>query len=648
MTVEATRAPGAGGEDRLRARALDTLRTATLDIILQSSEPLRTVDIARSVAGRLGLDLTEEEMGGLASVVRMVLDSDPMFSQANRQWDLALRMGRAEGDRRKPVERAVVDFIELIGHPAEVSAAAALAAAVYGRYADYYQSMISRVAPTNDHFFAVDGKWGVSRWLLDITSDDPEEVEEDNFPDPTVVRALRDAAGDIQAGDPASYARAIVDRVGDPVDNKALQFLTWSAFPDVEPAELFSELYSDASGLILERGPAWVTADSHRQVMEDVRTLARNPETVGEALAAAKPSEEEEGAPGILAPTTVRVSDDDLDQVHHLMDQEPRTYRVSELCQQALEAFPGSRTYQGIHDSLKTRMMDDPRFLWVGYERFRLAGTVPAEVQALPEGLAFDTREYLDEEENEVDRYIDPRDWKGNLEEQVQHYLVQDVADDSSPLAANPPKELISSPPLHHYVVGTRFLRNSDRGFFATTPALVHATLLPGDGSRFDVWVNNNLGLVFGLKEWFEANLPWVGGQFRIVPTDQPDEFRLQYSGETEPLMDIPLERLQELLQLRAAAATEGTPLQTIVERILKAHPEGVHFVRLFTEINVVRRVRREQVASALSSQRAFQQVVQQPGYWVYDEKRAAKAAKKKGPKRPMRDYDDDDDLIEE
>ena len=648
MTVEATIAPGAGEENRLRTRALDTLRTATLDTILQSEEPLRTVDIARSVAGHLGLTLSEEELGGLASVVRMVLDSDPLFSQSNRQWDLALRMGRAEGDRRKPVERAVIDFIDLIGHPADVEAAAVFAAAVYGRHPDYYESMITRVAPKSELFFPVDGQWGITRWLLEITSDEPEDVEFDNFSDTTLLNALRGAAKGVKADDAVSYAKAVVQKAGEPVDNKALQFLTWSAFPDTDPAELFASLYA-ADGLELERGPVWVTSDSHREVLDDIRSLASNPEVATEALAATLPAEEEEVAPGgggLLAPTTVRVSDDDLEQVVDLMEQESHTFRVSELCQQALEAFPGSRTYQGVHDSLLSRMQEDDRFLWVGYERFRLADSIPAEVQVLPEGLAFDTREYLDDEDNEVDKYVDPRDWKGNLDEQVLHYLVQDVADDSSPVAATPPAELPSSPPLHHYVAGTRFLRNADRGFFPAEPALVQPTLILDDGTRLDVWVNNNLGLVFGLKDWYEGvPLPWVGALFHIRRTDQPDEYRLEYTGETEPLLDLTA-RLPELLQLRVEAANSGLPLLTILERILKGHPDGVHFATLFAEINVVRRIRREQLASALSSNRAFQLIAGQPFMWHFDEKRAAKAGRKKGPKRPMREYDDDDDLI--
>ncbi len=643
MTVEATLSPDRNSEDNLRARALDAVRGEALLTILESDEPLRTADVARSVAERLDLELGEEELGGLAQIVRMVLDSDPLFSQANRQWDLALRMGRAEGDRRKPVERALMDFIDLVGHPTYPHPIAVLAAAVYGRQADYYESMLDRLVEADRHFFDVSGGLiGPSRWLLDITAGDLEDVEWDNFEDDTQLRALREVARGLDAGDPAGYARAIVEKAG-VADNIALQFLIWSKFSDLAPAEIFRRLYRDA-GLALERGPVWVVGSEREQVLDTVRRMTRETEELTELVAATAPAEEEEI--GILAPTAVRVSDDDLDQVYEYMTDEVRSYRATELCQQALEAFPGSRTYAGVHESLISRLKEDPRFVWVGAERFRLDGSIPPEVEALPEGLTFDERAYRVDEEGETERVLDVQDWKFNLDEQVQHYLVQDIGDDSSPRPTSTPTSLVTSPPLHHYVAGTLYLRNSDRGFFPAQPDVVQVTLNVGE-NRFDVWVNNRLGLVFGLKEWYEANLPWVGGRLTFGRGEQPDEYQLSYGGDTEPLMDIPLERLQQLLALRAEAESAAISMSDLVQRLLKDRPEGAHFVTLFTELNIVRRSRRAQLASALSAQRYFTQNPQEPGIWHYDEKRAqkTKGKKKGGPRRPMREmYEEDED----
>ncbi|HEU4751641.1 MAG TPA: hypothetical protein VFU47_00955, partial [Armatimonadota bacterium] len=605
MTVEATIAPKTGSEESLRSRALDVLRTATLEAILASDEPLRTVDAARQVADELGLELNEEEMGGLATVVRMVLDSDPMFSQANRQWDLALRMGRAEGDRRKPVERALVDFIDLLGHPTEPAPVAVLAAALYGRDAEYYDQMLRRLVPGSSHFFPVGrSRVAIRRWLIDLSSDDPADVEFDNFEDTTALDALRKAAKGASGADAVSYAKSIIERAGKPVDNKALLFLVWCKFPDTAPEKVFAQLAREGS-LALERGPVWVTAAESERVLQEIRKLAAAPDSITELVAASAPAEEEDL--GLLAPTTVRVSDEDLDQVYDLMSREERTYRVPELCQQALEAFPGSRTYQGVHDSLLTRMREDSRFQWLGTERFRLSGTVPPEVEMVPEGLNYDRRDYLGEEGEEVDKAVDPADWKFNLDEQVLHYLVQDVGDDAT-APGNPPARIDTSPPLHHYIAGTLYLRNSDRGFFPAEVDVAQVTLTLPDGNRLDLWINNRLGLVYGFKDWYEnSGFPWVGGRLVFERGDQPDEFRMLYNGETEPLMDIGMERLQQLLPLRAEAVEEGMPLTEVVKRILQAHPE-LHFVTLFTEVNVVRRVRRAQVASVLSAQRYFTQ----------------------------------------
>lgn len=641
MTVEATPAAELTPEDRLRARALDLLKTTTLEVILASDEPLRTGEVGRRVAEELGLELSEEEQGGLATLTRMVMDSDPLFSQSNRQWDLAMRLGRAEGDKRKPVERAIEDAADLLGHPAEPEPIATFVSAIYGRDTDYYVSMIERLAETRPQFFKVDRhRIGITRWLLDISSDDPEDVEYDNFEDTTVLNRIRGLVQGVDGGDPVAFARGVVEKSGEPVDNRALLFLTWSKFQDLDTETIFSNLYADR-GLVLEKGPVWVTQASHDAVIQEILRLSRDPETASEQLAAAVPEEEAAGSG-----QSVRVSDDDLDQVYAYMAGSTRTYRVPELCQQALEAFPGSRTYRAVHESLLNRMREDSRFLWVGWERFRTQGSIPEDVLTLPEGLAFPPDQaYLDEEGEATDKTVDPRDWKFQLPQQIQHYDVQDVGDDGT-APGTPPEKLVCSPPLHHYVAGTRYLRHSDRGFFPQDPQLLQPTLVTSEGQRLEIWVNNGLGLIFGMKDWYEnSGLPWVGGKFTIEKSEQPDEYRLVYTGETDEVMDIPLDQLQALLQLRAEAVSESLSLTEITKRILQAVPEGIPFANLFARVNVVRRVRRAQMASILSSQRFFQQSPQTPGIWSYDEKRAQKAKKKAGPKRPMRGYDEDEDL---
>ncbi len=108
------------------------------------------------------------------------------------------------------------------------------------------------------------------------------------------------------------------------------------------------------------------------------------------------------------------------------------------------------------------------------------------------------------------------------------------------------------------------------------------------------------------------------------------------------------MERLQTLLQLRAAAEAESLPLTTILTRILKGQAAGIPFARLFEESNVVRRSRRALIASVLSGHRGFQQKPEQPGAWFFDERRAEKASRKSGRPKRIREYDDEDELEDE
>jgi hypothetical protein len=85
-----------------------------------------------------------------------------------------------------------------------------------------------------------------------------------------------------------------------------------------------------------------------------------------------------------------------------------------------------------------------------------------------------------------------------------------------------------------------------------------------------------------------------------------------------------------------------------VLTRLLKGQTAGIPFARLFAELNVVRRSPRVLVASVLSGHRGFQQKPEQPGVWFFDERRAEKAKGKSGRPKRIREFDDDDDLIED
>ena len=97
--------------------------------------------------------------------------------------------------------------------------------------------------------------------------------------------------------------------------------------------------------------------------------------------------------------------------------------------------------------------------------------------------------------------------------------------------------------------------------------------------------------------------------------------FALGVAVRWEELPPVPCIAAAALLAAGAVyAAPSLLPLTEILIRLLKGHSQGVSFATLFTEANIVRRLRRALVASVLSGHRGFSQRPDQPGLWFYDE----------------------------
>ena len=204
------------------------------------------------------------------------------------------------------------------------------------------------------------------------------DIETDNFADIQELQPARDAAKQSSADGaaPLDYARALLEAADVPLTNRALTYAIWEKFRDIEPLALFNDLLVTLPDA-LRPGPVWEGTATRETNRAAIRELAASPELAQSALAAAAPVEEvvagTRGAGG-SAPVQA-VADEDLEQVYNYMANDLRTYRLSELCQEVLESFPGSRSYPAVRDALRGRMRSDPRFVWVGTERFRLDGT---------------------------------------------------------------------------------------------------------------------------------------------------------------------------------------------------------------------------------------------------------------------------------
>ena len=119
-------------------------------------------------------------------------------------------------------------------------------------------------------------------------------------------------------------------------------------------------------------------------------------------------------------------------------------------------------------------------------------------------------------------------------------------------------------------------------------------------------------------RRW-KLTLPVDSGVVFYLERQAPDKFVLTYGEETEPVMFISRNRVNELMELGRRAEDEELPTFEIAREIMEHYRKGIEFITLLTEVNISRRATRRLVASLLSGYHCF---FQRGGAWVFDAKK--------------------------
>ena len=141
--------------------------------------------------------------------------------------------------------------------------------------------------------------------------------------------------------------------------------------------------------------------------------------------------------------------------------------------------------------------------------------------------------------------------------------------------------------------------------------------MLPG-GHKSQVWVNNETRLLYGLLDWFQA-IPIDSGATFTLERAELDRYIINYNDESEPMMFISRNRINELLELQERAENEALSTFDIMREVMEHNRKGIEFLTLHTEVNIVRRTTRRLIASNLSAYHCF---FQRGGVWVFDTKK--------------------------
>jgi hypothetical protein len=291
---------------------------------------------------------------------------------------------------------------------------------------------------------------------------------------------------------------------------------------------------------------------------------------------------------------------------------------------------PGERGYETALESLNEALKEEDRIIRVGADRWRPAGTLPEHIFEVPSVLLITPSVPFETPEGDVyDQELEDDGLDPMLRQEIFNPLVQDIGDEDPEATSYQPMDIYQRAVLkyHHKEAGTMPLIQFHPGFFGNEPEVIHITLID-EGVRREAWINNNTRLIYGMKDWFTAEMPVSGAAFEIHKTERPGDYRFVYDNRTDPLVFVPTSRLLELLALKDEAETHEMPLFDIITRILEHYRKGIGFVSLFTEVNLVRRATRRLVASILSSYHCFH-TRGKTGEWQYDAKKRSQGFNK-------------------
>ena len=593
------------------------------DLLVEREGALRVNDIASAIKGHIEVP---------PSLLREWLKGDGRFVVSGRRFDLAIR---AEG-RSLPVEAFIRRALREAGHPLSLEAVASLLATAKRRRPEQVLDFVAKIMSQREGFFPVDGgSFGLSEWLLQIPSDDEEEILLANFFEryAEVKRLVEgfDFSGLEGEPNPAEVAKGILSRLGEPAEGKLVALLARRVLGErFDPVGFYKSLLG-AEGLIPLSDGTWCLSEW----VEEARRWAqeRGKKAIAEVIEVTPRRVLEVVAGGECEP--LELSAEEREAVRRVLKEEG-ALSITEVVERALDIGPGDEDYLPALVAVHRFLKSDQRVEPVGALKFALKGAIPPEIREVPNFLLPHPPITPPDAEESPDVLLDDEGLEGNLAQFVHDPELEDIGEEEEapdlPEQALPSEEVVYTVLFHHFSTGVVKVRRIDRKVIPSEPRFIEATLLTPKGER-KAWINNELGLMFLGEDFFGSlGFPPSGGRLRIKPADAPDTFLAEMSG-TDNRALISDERVRELTELREVAERESLPTFEIVRGIMEKHRKGAEFLTVYAEANVVRRVSKRMVASILSGYHCFYQRRSQPNLWTYDERRLAqgfKSAKKK------------------
>lgn len=575
------------------------------ECILDSDEPLRTTAVVAWLRER-GLDVSPAFLRGF-------FQESTQFVSDGRRWDLACR---AEAEQAA-MDGAIRAILRGRGRPMPLQKLCDQVALVKTLGPKEARATIETLIVSRPVYFRTDnGLVGLSEWLLKVEGGDEEEVLLDNFFDESSeADAIIEAFDSIRADDDAQAMRNVLDVVGCPASVKGLQFACWKRAPEqFDAVAHLVALLSDGS---------FIVSSDHQTIPAHYRD-----EMMALVLAASAAQGDAESAELEMSQEAeFQIEATDAAEAVAIVQRSGRSLTSAQLLMELYEIREDDPGFDTLRAELEELLDQVEELVCPAPGRYAAPGIIPAGLDHVPPNLAIDTVAVVALSGEEVDVELEDAGLDGDLPARIHDPEREDVGEEHEVVvdsgSVGTPEAITWVVPYHHYLSGTIKIRKIDGAFYGGREGLADCVLHYEQGQQTYVcWANLDLGLVFGLREFYKAYCPPSGAVLRVSRRSSPGEFSLHYDGESDPGTLIDPEHLEALLKLRAEAEARRLSVLDIMCSLLPFHEEGATLERIHAEVNAIRRTARRLVASVLSYYQCFHPRGRHSDLWIFDERK--------------------------
>jgi hypothetical protein len=534
----------------------------------------------------LPLDLLEE-----------TLESDPRFARCETRWDLAHR----ETSGQRPLGGALDLILRAYGRPMPRALLVQELCLTRPVGPEGVEELLDRLLLSGREIIEQDDLVALTAWLPRFEA-----------PDERGLLFINDLASDVEfAGQfaklsaathkgrtPVDTAEAVLKAAKRPLQNRALGLVVQRLHAGrFNAADLLLGLVQDERFVALS-GPRWSLASQCKpafKALAEAAVEAVGEPTVDMAAILQGPAGQKLKLTAAASATALRLGTCSRTAVS-----------LEELLADVMELRPRQRNYTPAAHALQKLLANEPALQPMGVGCFLSRGALPAWVLTVPESLQPQEASRIPGEEA-VDTLLNLKDLPPVLAERVCDPFYEDEGE-LIVYPAQPEVEEIRFPLLDHHIrLGTLKYRQQDHRFFALPADLTVLTCLTPEGEPLAVWANAETRLLYGLMTWFAEVQPPCGALLTLRRVSCPCQtYQLDWEGETDPGTYIGRERYAQLVSLRTRLQARRVFLRDLVAEVLSDSDRGLLFDQLWSQVNVVRRTTRLQLASVLLRHERF------------------------------------------